>query len=149
MPGLNLYDETFTLKTWSGSNNTRWQFVLKIVIFQYILFAYAKIEDSGHRVFWCLPMYSNQDLVQFMDTSDEWIQERTGIKERRYADRLGETTTMGVKAATIAMQTGRALLHRISISSFLPPLAPIIISRLRRIAARAMKMGESAQSRYP
>ena len=43
--------------------------------------------------------------MQFMDTTDEWIQERTGIKERRYADRLGETTTtMGVEAAKIAIE---------------------------------------------
>ncbi|HRF26364.1 MAG TPA: beta-ketoacyl-ACP synthase III [Ferruginibacter sp.] len=48
---------------------------------------------------------SNNDLTKYMDTSDEWIQERTGIKERRYADRTGETTTtMGVEAARIAME---------------------------------------------
>jgi 3-oxoacyl-[acyl-carrier-protein] synthase-3 len=48
---------------------------------------------------------TNNDLLQYMETSDEWIQERTGIKERRYADRTGETTTtMGVKAATIAIE---------------------------------------------
>src|SRR6186713_1053401 len=48
---------------------------------------------------------TNNDLVKFMDTSDEWVQERTGIKERRYADRTGETTTtMGVEAATIAIE---------------------------------------------
>jgi 3-oxoacyl-[acyl-carrier-protein] synthase III len=47
----------------------------------------------------------NNDLLEYMDTSDEWIQERTGIKERRYADRLGETTTtMGVEAAKIAIE---------------------------------------------
>ncbi|MGE8423815.1 MAG: 3-oxoacyl-ACP synthase, partial [Sphingobacterium siyangense] len=34
-------------------------------------------------------VYTNNDLTRFMDTSDEWIQERTGIKERRYADRIG------------------------------------------------------------
>lgn len=39
-----------------------------------------------------------------MDTSDEWIQERTGIQERRYADRFAETTTsMGVEAAEMAI----------------------------------------------
>ncbi|MEO6489305.1 MAG: beta-ketoacyl-ACP synthase III [Ferruginibacter sp.] len=48
---------------------------------------------------------SNNDLLKFMDTSDEWIQERSGIKERRYADRSGETTTtMGVEAAKIAIE---------------------------------------------
>src|SRR5207344_3267928 len=48
---------------------------------------------------------TNNDLIKYMDTSDEWIQERTGIKERRDADRLGETTTtMGVEAAKIAIE---------------------------------------------
>ena len=40
-----------------------------------------------------------------MDTNDEWIQDRTGIKERRYAHRTQETTTtMGVEAAKIAIE---------------------------------------------
>src|SRR5215218_4386576 len=48
---------------------------------------------------------SNNDLTRVMDTSDEWIQERTGIKERRYADRTRETTTtMGIEAAKIAIE---------------------------------------------
>src|SRR6476659_8833027 len=48
---------------------------------------------------------TNNDLLKYMDTSDEWIQERTGIKERRYAHRTGETTTtMGVEAAKIAIE---------------------------------------------
>ena len=48
---------------------------------------------------------TNQDLMKYMDTSDEWIQERTGIKERRYAHRTNETTTtMGVEAAKIAIE---------------------------------------------
>lgn len=48
---------------------------------------------------------TNQDLTQYMDTSDEWIQERTGIEQRRYAKRTGETTaTMGVEAAKIAIE---------------------------------------------
>lgn len=50
-------------------------------------------------------VFTNKDLLQYMDTSDEWIQERTGIKERRFADRTGETTTtMGVEAAKIALE---------------------------------------------
>jgi len=50
-------------------------------------------------------VYTNLDLMKMMDTSDEWIQERTGIKERRYADVLKETTTtMGVEAAAIAIE---------------------------------------------
>jgi 3-oxoacyl-[acyl-carrier-protein] synthase-3 len=48
---------------------------------------------------------TNNDLLKYMETSDEWIQERTGIKERRYAHRTEETTTtMGVEAARIAIE---------------------------------------------
>lgn len=50
-------------------------------------------------------VFTNQDLTKFMETSDEWIQERTGIKERRYAHRTDETTTtMGVEASKIALE---------------------------------------------
>jgi 3-oxoacyl-[acyl-carrier-protein] synthase-3 len=50
-------------------------------------------------------VYTNTDLSRFMDTTDEWIQERTGIKERRFADRYEETTTtMGIEAAKIAIE---------------------------------------------
>ncbi|WP_164108762.1 MULTISPECIES: 3-oxoacyl-ACP synthase III family protein [Sphingobacterium] len=63
----------------------------------------SKIAGLGHYV--PKNIYTNNDLKRFMDTSDEWIQERTGIKERRYADRLEETTTsMGVEAAKIAIE---------------------------------------------
>ena len=48
---------------------------------------------------------TNDDLSKIIDTNDEWIQERTGIKERRHIIK-GEdtTTTMGVKAAEIAIE---------------------------------------------
>lgn len=50
-------------------------------------------------------VYTNQDLEKYMETTDEWIQERTGIRERRYAKRLGETTaTMGIEASKIAIE---------------------------------------------
>ena len=40
-----------------------------------------------------------------METSDEWIQERTGIKERRHILKGdgNSTSVMGVKAARIAI----------------------------------------------
>lgn len=48
---------------------------------------------------------TNEDLTQLMDTSDQWIQERTGIKERRYATRFEESTaTLGAEAAKIAIE---------------------------------------------
>lgn len=49
---------------------------------------------------------TNNDLKKFMDTSDEWIQERTGIKERRWVKEGSDdsTSVMGVKAAKIAIE---------------------------------------------
>ncbi len=50
-------------------------------------------------------VYTNDDMAKYMDTSDEWIQERTGIKERRFARKHKETTsTMGARAAEIAIE---------------------------------------------
>ncbi len=63
----------------------------------------SKITGLGHFV----PenVVTNDDLAKMMDTNDAWIQERTGIKERRHVIK-GEdtTTTMGVKAAKIAIE---------------------------------------------
>jgi len=48
---------------------------------------------------------TNDDLSKIIDTNDEWIQERTGIQERRHIIRGEDTTTsMGVKAAKIAIE---------------------------------------------
>jgi 3-oxoacyl-[acyl-carrier-protein] synthase III len=43
---------------------------------------------------------TNSDLEQLVDTNDQWITERTGIKERRIAGRGESTSTLG-KAATL------------------------------------------------
>jgi 3-oxoacyl-[acyl-carrier-protein] synthase-3 len=46
---------------------------------------------------------TNQDLEKLMDTSDEWIRERSGIKERHHVD--GECTTdLALKAAEEALE---------------------------------------------
>lgn len=49
---------------------------------------------------------TNEDLSKMMDTSDEWIQERTGIKERRWIKEGTEDTAsvMGAKASRIAIE---------------------------------------------
>ena len=47
----------------------------------------------------------NSELENLMDTTDAWIQERTGIQERRYGKLHQETTTtMGARAAEIAIE---------------------------------------------
>ncbi|GAA4281535.1 3-oxoacyl-ACP synthase III family protein [Gaetbulibacter aestuarii] len=49
---------------------------------------------------------TNDDLAKIMDTNDEWIQERTGIKERRWIEEGSDDTSavMGAKAAKIAIE---------------------------------------------
>ena len=49
---------------------------------------------------------TNDVLSKMMDTNDEWIQERTGIKERRWVKEGSEDTSavMGAKAAKIAIE---------------------------------------------
>ena len=49
---------------------------------------------------------TNEDLSKMMDTNDAWIQERTGIKERRWIQEGSEDTSavMGAKASRIAIE---------------------------------------------
>ena len=49
---------------------------------------------------------TNDDLSKIMDTNDEWITERTGIKERRHIKKGdgNSTAIMGVKASKIAIE---------------------------------------------
>lgn len=62
----------------------------------------TKIAGIGYHV--PEKVVTNHDLAKVMDTSDEWIQERTGIVERRYAEKHKETTTtLGAKAARKAI----------------------------------------------
>lgn len=64
---------------------------------------HSKISGLGYYV--PQNIVTNDDLSKIMDTNDEWIQERTGIKERHHIIRGEDTTTsMGVKAAEIAIQ---------------------------------------------
>lgn len=46
---------------------------------------------------------TNHDLVDVMDTSDEWIVQRTGIRERRWVDPGTSTSDLGLRAAKIAI----------------------------------------------
>jgi 3-oxoacyl-[acyl-carrier-protein] synthase-3 len=48
---------------------------------------------------------TNEDLAKVVDTTDEWISTRTGIKERRIAAKGELTSTMGTAAARAALAT--------------------------------------------
>lgn len=64
---------------------------------------HSKIAGIGYYV--PEKVVSNHDLAAQMDTNNEWIIERTGIVERRYAQKHRETTTtMGARAAEKAIE---------------------------------------------
>lgn len=50
------------------------------------------------------PVLTNDDLSKMVDTSDEWIRERTGIRERRIARENQSTASLAVEAALAALQ---------------------------------------------
>jgi 3-oxoacyl-[acyl-carrier-protein] synthase-3 len=63
----------------------------------------SRIVGVGHYV--PETVVTNQDLEKLMDTSDEWIVERTGIKERRYFDHKKDTcSNMAAKATKMALE---------------------------------------------
>ena len=61
---------------------------------------------------------TNQDLSQLMDTSDKWIVDRTGIKERRYADPNEGPSDLAVHAANNAIKNAGINKHDIELIVF-------------------------------
>ena len=47
---------------------------------------------------------TNDELSKTVETSDEWIKERTGIQERRIADESETTSSLGIQAAKNAIK---------------------------------------------
>lgn len=86
---------------------------------------------------------TNNDLLQYMDTSDAWIQERTGIKERRYAHRTEETTTtMAVEAAKVAIERAGITAKDIDFIIFATLSPDYYFPGCGVLVQRAMKMKE-------
>ncbi|MFC1767340.1 beta-ketoacyl-ACP synthase III [Candidatus Margulisiibacteriota bacterium] len=50
---------------------------------------------------------TNSDLEKIVDTSDQWITERTGIKERRVADENEATSDLAYEAAKKALESAK------------------------------------------
>ena len=64
---------------------------------------YSKIVGLGHHV--PETVITNQYLSTIIDTTDEWIVERTGIKERRWVDPAKDTVAnMAAKASRMALK---------------------------------------------
>ncbi len=88
-------------------------------------------------------VFTNQDLMKYMDTNEEWIQERTGIKERRFADRKEETTTtMGVEAAKIALERAGTTAGEIDFIVFATLSPDYYFPGCGVLVQRALKMKE-------
>lgn len=67
---------------------------------------HAQLIGTGHYV--PEQIVTNNDLTAFMETSDAWIQERTGIKERRfYKEGVDTVSNMGAKAAQMALANAK------------------------------------------
>jgi 3-oxoacyl-[acyl-carrier-protein] synthase III len=107
------------------------------------MIAMPKSKIAGIGMYVPEKVVTNEDLKQFMDTSDEWIQERTGIKERRYAHRTEETTTtMGVEAAKIAIERAGITPQDIDFIVFATICPDYYFPGCGVLLQRAMKMKE-------
>ena len=82
-------------------------------------------------------MVTNDRISEFVETNDEWIIERTGIKERRISEGE-ETSDLGTKAANIALERAGVngedldliIVATISPDMFIPSVACLVQSNL-------------------
>ncbi len=63
--------------------------------------AYARVEGIGAAI--PSRVVDNQEMTQFIETSDEWIQQRTGIVERRWAAEDETVESLSLEAARNAL----------------------------------------------
>ncbi|MDR3607490.1 MAG: ketoacyl-ACP synthase III [Oligoflexia bacterium] len=65
-------------------------------------------------------VWSNHDLSRLMDTSDEWIQQRTGIKQRHWVDLNEETgpSDLALKASLKALEAAKTKKEEIELIIF-------------------------------
>lgn len=85
---------------------------------------------------------SNFDLEKMVQTNDEWITQRTGIKERRIADKNEHTSDLGLKAAKLAIK--RAGLKKEEIDGIIcATLSPDYLTMPSTACVIASKLGIS------
>ncbi len=103
----------------------------------------ARTKIAGIGMYLPQQVITNNDLTKYMDTSDAWIQERTGVIERRYADRAGETTTtMGIEAAKIALDRAYITAQDVDFIIFATICPDYYFPGCGVLVQRAMKMKE-------
>jgi len=92
---------------------------------------------------------TNRDLEKILDTTDEWIRTKTGIKERRIAADDEATSDLAVKAAQAALQDGGVepldvnliVLATSSPDMIQPPTACLVQGRIGACNAAAFDIG--------
>lgn len=91
---------------------------------------------------------TNKDLEAIVETSDEWIRERTGIRERRIAGERDSTASLGLWAAQRALEVADLLPDEIDLiivatstpENFFPSTASLIQGRLGATRAGAFDL---------
>lgn len=84
---------------------------------------------------------NNSDLEEVLDTTDAWIVERTGIRQRHYAKRFEETsTTLAVKAAAVAIERANLSVTDIDMIIFATLSPDYYFPGCGVLLQRAMKM---------
>jgi 3-oxoacyl-[acyl-carrier-protein] synthase-3 len=91
---------------------------------------------------------TNFDLEKMVDTSDEWIVERTGIRERRIAEENEATTDIALPAAEAALKDANVSAEEIDLIIFatltpdmvIPSAACVLQKRLGAVNAAAFDL---------
>lgn len=104
----------------------------------------AKIIGTGSYV--PEKVLTNQDLEKMVETSDEWIVSRTGMKERRIAGPTEFTSDMGLAAAKRALEAANIAPEQLDLILFatltpdyiFPSTACLIQSQLKAVKAAAV-----------
>lgn len=106
--------------------------------------ARARIVGTGS--FMPEKIMTNHDLEKIVDTSDEWITTRTGIRERRIAGPDEPSSVMGAKAALNALEDAGVAAHDIDMvlvatmspDYFMPSTAALIQAKIGAVKAGAL-----------
>ncbi|MEE1550075.1 MAG: beta-ketoacyl-ACP synthase 3 [Nitrospinaceae bacterium] len=64
-----------------------------------------KAEVAGMGIYVPAEVRTNADLEKTLDTSDEWIRTRTGICERHIAGKDESSSTLGIQAGKMALES--------------------------------------------
>lgn len=109
----------------------------------------AKIIGTGS----CIPakIVTNNDLSKMVETSDEWIRERTGIRERRVTDAATATSDLAVVAAEKALANAKVSAAEIELiivctcspDTLFPSVACILQDKLKATNAAAFDLSSA------